>query len=157
MMNSNVIIAMLQTSAPAGQMPAASRLLLRILNCTPPANAQQRLGSPSLVDEAAQSHFPAFGNGGTGETSNSSDASGGATAGYAGLQNQGSTCYLNSWLQTLFHIKSFREVPNFTPSFARSHHPREPCLLWTAIMLLCYVSLEDCVLHTDGIQGWLVS
>lgn len=30
--------------------------------------------------------------------------------GYVGLKNQGATCYLNSWLQTLFHINIFRRV-----------------------------------------------
>lgn len=30
--------------------------------------------------------------------------------GYVGLKNQGATCYLNSWLQTLFHINYFRKV-----------------------------------------------
>jgi len=34
-----------------------------------------------------------------------------ARTGYVGLKNQGATCYLNSWLQTLFHINYFRKVP----------------------------------------------
>ena len=33
-----------------------------------------------------------------------------AETGYVGLKNQGATCYLNSWLQTLFHINFFRKV-----------------------------------------------
>lgn len=33
-----------------------------------------------------------------------------AETGYVGLKNQGATCYLNSWLQTLFHINYFRKV-----------------------------------------------
>ena len=33
-----------------------------------------------------------------------------ARTGYVGLKNQGATCYLNSWLQTLFHINYFRKV-----------------------------------------------
>jgi len=30
--------------------------------------------------------------------------------GYVGLKNQGATCYMNSLLQTLFHIPYFRKV-----------------------------------------------
>lgn len=30
--------------------------------------------------------------------------------GYVGLKNQGATCYINSLLQTLFHIPYFRKV-----------------------------------------------
>ena len=38
-----------------------------------------------------------------------------ARTGYVGLKNQGATCYLNSWLQTLFHINYFRKVPTAAP------------------------------------------
>lgn len=31
--------------------------------------------------------------------------------GYVGLKNQGATCYMNSLLQTLYHIPYFRKVP----------------------------------------------
>lgn len=31
-------------------------------------------------------------------------------AGYVGLKNQGATCYMNSLLQTLYHIPYFRKV-----------------------------------------------
>ena len=41
----------------------------------------------------------------TGEWYDSKDVTG-----YVGLKNQGATCYLNSWLQTLFHINIFRKV-----------------------------------------------
>lgn len=30
--------------------------------------------------------------------------------GYVGLKNQGATCYMNSLLQTLYHISYFRKV-----------------------------------------------
>lgn len=33
--------------------------------------------------------------------------------GYVGLKNQGATCYMNSLLQTLYHIPYFRKVRNF--------------------------------------------
>lgn len=32
--------------------------------------------------------------------------------GYVGLKNQGATCYMNSLLQTLYHIPYFRKVAN---------------------------------------------
>lgn len=31
--------------------------------------------------------------------------------GFVGLKNQGATCYMNSLLQTLYHIPYFRKVP----------------------------------------------
>ena len=35
--------------------------------------------------------------------------------GFVGLKNQGATCYMNSLLQTLYHLPYFRKVlPNFT-------------------------------------------
>lgn len=34
--------------------------------------------------------------------------------GYVGLKNQGATCYMNSLLQTLYHIPYFRKVSNLT-------------------------------------------
>lgn len=33
--------------------------------------------------------------------------------GYVGLKNQGATCYMNSLLQTLYHIPYFRKVCDF--------------------------------------------
>ncbi|RLN95700.1 hypothetical protein BBJ28_00017199, partial [Nothophytophthora sp. Chile5] len=36
--------------------------------------------------------------------------------GMVGLKNQGATCYLNSLLQTLFHLRAFRQVVYETPS-----------------------------------------
>lgn len=36
--------------------------------------------------------------------------------GMVGLKNQGATCYLNSLLQTLFHLRAFREVVYDTPT-----------------------------------------
>lgn len=33
--------------------------------------------------------------------------------GYVGLKNQGATCYMNSLLQTLYHIPYFRKVSMF--------------------------------------------
>lgn len=34
--------------------------------------------------------------------------------GYVGLKNQGATCYMNSLLQTLYHIPYFRKVGDLT-------------------------------------------
>ncbi|KAK9910704.1 hypothetical protein M0R45_034655 [Rubus argutus] len=36
--------------------------------------------------------------------------------GFVGLKNQGATCYVNSLLQTLYHIPSFREVICLLPT-----------------------------------------
>ncbi|POM70087.1 Ubiquitin-specific protease, partial [Phytophthora palmivora] len=36
--------------------------------------------------------------------------------GMVGLKNQGATCYLNSLLQTLFHLRAFRQVVYETPT-----------------------------------------
>uniref|UniRef100_K3WE28 Ubiquitin carboxyl-terminal hydrolase n=1 Tax=Globisporangium ultimum (strain ATCC 200006 / CBS 805.95 / DAOM BR144) TaxID=431595 RepID=K3WE28_GLOUD len=36
--------------------------------------------------------------------------------GMVGLKNQGATCYMNSLLQTLFHLRAFRQVVYDTPS-----------------------------------------
>lgn len=33
--------------------------------------------------------------------------------GYVGLKNQGATCYMNSLLQTLYHIPYFRKVSSY--------------------------------------------
>ncbi len=45
-----------------------------------------------------------------------------ARTGYVGLKNQGATCYLNSWLQTLFHINYFRKVPTAAPACFAAWH-----------------------------------
>ena len=37
--------------------------------------------------------------------------------GYVGLKNQGATCYMNSLLQTLYHIPYFRKVNNHCSFF----------------------------------------
>lgn len=36
---------------------------------------------------------------------------------FVGLKNQGATCYLNSLLQTFYHIPYFRKVSNCAPFF----------------------------------------
>ena len=40
--------------------------------------------------------------------------------GYVGLKNQGATCYMNSLLQTLYHIPYFRKVGDVTLTFVCS-------------------------------------
>lgn len=37
--------------------------------------------------------------------------------GFVGLQNQGATCYMNSMLQTFYHIPYFRKVSYDAPFF----------------------------------------
>lgn len=37
--------------------------------------------------------------------------------GYVGLKNQGATCYMNSLLQTLYHIPYFRKVRHYFSFF----------------------------------------
>eukprot|EP01061_Rhynchopus_euleeides_P036471 TRINITY_DN6147_c0_g4_i1.p1 TRINITY_DN6147_c0_g4~~TRINITY_DN6147_c0_g4_i1.p1 ORF type:complete len:1226 (+),score=433.69 TRINITY_DN6147_c0_g4_i1:192-3869(+) len=39
-----------------------------------------------------------------------------AATGYVGLKNQGATCYLNSFLQTLFHLPAFRSATYRLPA-----------------------------------------
>lgn len=41
--------------------------------------------------------------------------------GYVGLKNQGATCYMNSLLQTLYHIPYFRRVSMTTPPHSIRH------------------------------------
>lgn len=36
--------------------------------------------------------------------------------GFVGLKNQGATCYMNSLLQTLYHLSYFRKVLFFSPT-----------------------------------------
>lgn len=42
--------------------------------------------------------------------------------GMVGLKNQGATCYMNSLLQTLFHLRAFRQVVYETPSEREDTH-----------------------------------
>ena len=41
--------------------------------------------------------------------------------GFVGLKNQGATCYMNSLLQTLYHIPYFRKVSDYAVSFVVLH------------------------------------
>jgi hypothetical protein len=40
--------------------------------------------------------------------------------GFVGLKNQGATCYMNSLLQTLYHLAYFRKVLSLPPSLSLS-------------------------------------
>ncbi|TYZ61201.1 hypothetical protein PybrP1_005954 [[Pythium] brassicae (nom. inval.)] len=45
-----------------------------------------------------------------------------AATGMVGLKNQGATCYMNSLLQTLFHLRAFRQAVYETPSAQEDTH-----------------------------------
>lgn len=72
--------------------------------------------SPSL------SAIDALGGGGVGDLDTDTLASqylaydSKTETGMVGLKNQGATCYMNSLLQTLFHLRAFRQVVYDTPS-----------------------------------------
>lgn len=62
--------------------------------------------------------------------------------GYVGLKNQGATCYMNSLLQTLYHIPYFRKV---CPPLYAFFLLYEISVGWTylfAIIRLCIICLQ---------------
>lgn len=61
--------------------------------------------------------------------------------GYVGLKNQGATCYMNSLLQTLYHIPYFRKVKT------------NGC----SPLLLAVVNLIDCIVMGKLVTGYNIS
>lgn len=70
------------------------------------------LGSEALNDVDSSTHLINGGN----SIHNLLSYDSKQETGMVGLKNQGATCYLNSLLQTLFHLRAFREVVYETPT-----------------------------------------
>ena len=84
-----------------------------------------------------------------------------ARTGYVGLKNQGATCYLNSWLQTLFHINYFRKVP-LAPCFASLQlafllavraHDTSKWLQWAQLQLVAACCQLTCSAQTAAVNA----
>lgn len=78
---------------------------------------------------------------------------------YGGLKNEGATCYLNSVLQTLFHLKAFRRAVYAVPT--ERHKPGEKMSVVLALQrLFCRMQMQgESGKATSGVEllasfGW---
>jgi hypothetical protein len=78
---------------------------------------------------------------------------------YGGLKNEGATCYLNSVLQTLFHLKAFRRAVYAVPT--EPHKPGEKMSVVLALQrLFCRMQMQgESGKATSGVEllasfGW---
>jgi ubiquitin C-terminal hydrolase len=76
-------------------------------------------------------------------------------SGYAGLLNQGATCYMNSILQALFHLPAFRKIVYNMPTEGVEHP--EKSIPLNLQRLFCEMQLSDEALSTQAVTksfGW---
>ncbi len=70
--------------------------------------------------------------------------------GFVGLKNQGATCYMNSLLQTLYHLAYFRKVLSLS-------HLLAPISSWNPCSYMCMLDVVVQVGSGDGLMGFFES
>jgi len=70
--------------------------------------------------------------------------------GFVGLKNQGATCYMNSLLQTLYHLAYFRKVLSLSCLLA-------PISFWNPCSYMCTLDVVVQVGRGDGLMGFFES